>query len=89
LEDGKGKKWYRASNLIRRYYPRLDFTTEYLDLMRRIDAQVPTGREIAQRFVEQVYQAPSFVTVRIAEKLMRSRRTVGFVPADKPLRFNL
>jgi hypothetical protein len=89
LEDGKGKKWYRASNQIRRYYPRLDFTNEYLDLMKRIDAQVPTGREIELRFVEQVYQAPSFVTLKIAEKLMQIRRTVGFVPADKPLRFNL
>jgi hypothetical protein len=57
--------------------------------MKRIDAQVPTGREIEQRFVEQFYQAPSFVTLRIAEKLMRIRKTVGFVPADKPLRFNL
>jgi hypothetical protein len=89
LEDGKGKKWYRASNQIRQYYPKLDFTNEYLDLMKRIDAQVPAGREIEQRFVEQVYQAPSFVTLRIAEKLMRIRRTVRFVPADKPLRLNL
>jgi hypothetical protein len=63
----------------------LDFTTEYLDLMKRIDAQVPTGREIEQRFVEQVYQAPSFATLRIAEKLMRIRKTMGFIPADKPL----
>jgi hypothetical protein len=47
LEDGKGKKWYRASNQIRRYYPRLDFTTKYLDQMKRIDAQVPTGREMS------------------------------------------
>jgi hypothetical protein len=46
LEDGKGKKWYRASNQIRRYYPPLDFTTEYLGLMKKIDAQVPIGREI-------------------------------------------
>jgi hypothetical protein len=52
-------------------------------------SKVPTGREIEQRFVEQVYQAPSFVTLRIAEKLMQIRKTVGFVPADKPLRFNL
>jgi hypothetical protein len=55
LEDGKGKKWYRASNQIRRYYPRLNFTNEYLELMKKIDVQVPTGREIEQRFVEQVY----------------------------------
>jgi hypothetical protein len=89
LNDRKGKKWYRASNQIRRYYPRLDFTKEYLDLMKKIDAQVPTGREIEQRFVEQVHQAPSFVALRIAEKLMRIRKTVGFVPSDKPLRFNL
>jgi hypothetical protein len=89
LGVGKGKRWYRASNQFRRYYPRLDFTHEYLDLMKKIDAQVPTGREIEQRFVEQDYQAPSFVTSRIAEKLMRIRTTVGFVPADKPLRFNL
>jgi hypothetical protein len=89
LEDNKGKKWYRASNQIRRYYPRLDFTTEYLDLMKKVDAQVPTGREIKQRFVEQVYQAPSFVTLRIAEKLMQIRNTGGFVPADKPMQFNL
>jgi hypothetical protein len=61
LEDNKGKKWYRASNQIRRYYPRLDFTTEYLDLMKQLDAQVPTGREIEQRFVEQDHQAPSQV----------------------------
>jgi hypothetical protein len=70
-EDNKGKKWYRASNQIRRYYLRLDFTTEYLDLMKKIDAQVPTEREIEKHFVEQVYQAPSFVTLRIAKKLMR------------------
>jgi hypothetical protein len=89
LEDGKGKRWYRASNQIRRYYPRMYFTKEYLELMKRIDAQVPTGREIEQRFVEQVCQAPSFVTLRIAEKLMRIRKTVGFDPADKPLRFNI
>jgi hypothetical protein len=57
--------------------------------MKKIDAQVPTGREIEQRLVEQVYQAPSFVTLRIAEKLMRIRKTVGFVPADQSLRFNL
>jgi hypothetical protein len=55
LEDGKGKKWYCASNQIMRYYPRLDFTNKYLELMKKIDAQVPTGREIEQRFVEQVY----------------------------------
>jgi hypothetical protein len=67
----------------------LDFTTECLDLMKRIDAQVPTGRAIEQRFVEQVYQAPSFVTLRIAEKLMRICKTVGFVPTNKPLQFNL
>jgi hypothetical protein len=89
LEDNKGKKWYRTSNQIRRYYPRLDFTTEYLDFIKKIDAQVPAGRKIEQRFVEQVYQAPSFVTLRIAEKLMRIRKTVGFVPADKPMQFNL
>jgi hypothetical protein len=71
LEDRKGQKWYRASNQIRRYYPRLDSTKEYLDLMKKIDAQVPTGREIEQRFVEQLYQAPSFVILQIAEKLMR------------------
>jgi hypothetical protein len=45
--------------------------------MKKIDEQVPTGREIEQRFVEQVYQAPSFVTLQIAEKLMRIRKTVG------------
>jgi hypothetical protein len=89
LEDHKGQKWYRAANQIRRYYPRLDFTKEYLDLMKKINAQVPTDREIEQRFVEQGYQAPTFVTLRIAEKLMRIRKTVGFVPADTPLRFNL
>jgi hypothetical protein len=57
LEDGKGKRWYRASNQIRRYYPRLDFTHEYLDLMKKIDAQVPTGREIEHRFVVSCHHA--------------------------------
>jgi hypothetical protein len=47
------------------------------------------GREIEQRFVEQVYQAPSFVTLKITKKLMRIRKAVGFVPADKPIRFNI
>jgi hypothetical protein len=55
-------------------------------LMYARDYAAPTGGCLT---VEQVYQAPSFVTLRIAEKLMRIRKTVGFVPADQPLRFNL
>jgi hypothetical protein len=41
------------------------------------------------RFVEETYNAPSFVTLRIAEKLTRIRKAVGFLPAGKTPRFNL
>jgi hypothetical protein len=89
LQDNKGQKWYRASNQVRKYYPRLDFTKLYMDRIKEIDDQEPTGKEIEMRFVEETYNAPSFVTLRIAEKLTRIRKVVGFLPAAKTPRFNL
>lgn len=89
LQDNKGQKWYRASNQVRKYYPRLDFTALYLDMIKEIDGREPTGREIERRFVEEVYNAPSFVTLRIAENLTRIRKTVGFLPPEKTPRYNL
>jgi hypothetical protein len=89
LQDNKGQKWYRASNQVRKYYPRLDFTKLYMDRFKEIDDQEPTGKEIEMCFVEETYNAPSFVTLRIAEKLTRIRKAVGFLPAKKTPRFNL
>jgi hypothetical protein len=68
-EDKNKQKWYQVSNQVRRYYPRLDFTTLHLGTIEDIDAQVPTGREIKQPFVEHVYNAPSFHTSKVATKV--------------------
>jgi cell fate (sporulation/competence/biofilm development) regulator YlbF (YheA/YmcA/DUF963 family) len=83
LQDNKGQKWYRASNQVQKHYPRLDFTKLYMDGIKEIDDREPTGKEIEMRFVEKTYNAPSFVTLRIAEKLTRIRKAVGFLPAGK------
>jgi hypothetical protein len=61
----------------------LDFTKLYIDRIKEIDDQEPTGKEIEMPFVEETYNAPSFVTLRIAEKLTRIRKAVGFLPAAK------
>ena len=74
---------------IRKYYPRLDFTKLHMDRIKEIDDGDPTGKEIEMRFVEETYNAPSFVMLRIAEKLARIRKAVGFLPAAKTPRFNL
>ena len=89
LEDNKKQKWYRATNQIRKYYPRLDFTRIYMDRIKSIDAREPTGQEIEMRFVQETYNAPSFMTLKIAEKLTRIRKAVGFIPARKTPRYNL
>jgi hypothetical protein len=60
-----------------------------MDRIKEIDDREPTGKEIEMRFVEETYNAPSFVTLRIAEKLTRIRKVVGFLPAEKTPRFNL
>jgi hypothetical protein len=88
-QDNKGQKWYRASNQVRKYYPRLDFTKLYMDKIKETDEREPTGREIERRFVEETYNAPSFVTLRIAKKLTKIRKTVDFLPAEKTPRYNL
>jgi hypothetical protein len=62
LQDNKGQKWYRASNQVRKYYPRSDFTKLYMDRIKEIDDREPMGKEIEMRFVEETYNAPSFVT---------------------------
>jgi hypothetical protein len=89
LLDNNGQKWYRASNQVRKNYPRLHFTKLYLDTIKEIDDREPTGKEIEMRFVEETYNAPSFVTLRIAEKLAKIWKTVGFLPAEKTPRYNL
>jgi hypothetical protein len=89
LQDNKGQKWYRALSQVRKYYPRLDFTKLYMDRIKEIDDREPTGKEIEMRFVEETYNAPSFVTLRIAESLTRIRKAVDFLPAEKTPRFNL
>jgi hypothetical protein len=58
-------------------------------LIKEIDDREPMGKEIEMRFVEETYNAPSFVTLRIAEKLTKIRKAVGFLPAAKTPRFNL
>jgi hypothetical protein len=60
-----------------------------MDRIKEIDDREPTGKEIKMRFVEETYNAPSFVTLRIAEKLTRIRKAVGFLPAAKTPRLNL
>jgi hypothetical protein len=89
LQDNKGHKWYRASNQVRKYYPWLDFTKLYMNRIKEIDDREPTGKEIEMRFVEEAYNASSFVTLRIAEQLTRIRKAVDFLPAAKTPRFNL
>jgi hypothetical protein len=52
-------------------------------LIKEIDDREPTGKEIEMRFVEETYNAPSFVTSKIAEKLTRISKAVGFLPAER------
>jgi hypothetical protein len=72
---------------LRKYYPSLDFARVYLQAIKEIDDRVPSVEEISRRFRELPANAPSFVTLKIAEKIAKMRRTVGFLPLGKTPRF--
>jgi hypothetical protein len=51
--------------------------------IKEVDDRVPSMAEILQRFRELPANAPSFVTLKIAEKIAKMRQTVGFLPLGK------
>jgi hypothetical protein len=65
----------------------LDFARIYLQAIEEVDDRVPSMAEISQRFHKLPANAPSFVTLKIAEKIAKMRRTVGFLPLEKTPRF--
>jgi hypothetical protein len=87
IQDAKGRKWCRVSSQLRKYYPRLDFARVYLQAIKEVDDRVPSMAEISQRFRDLPANAPSFVTLKIAEKIAKMSRTVGFLPLGKTPRF--
>jgi hypothetical protein len=72
-----------VSSQLRKYYPRLDFARVYLQAIKEVDDRVPSMAKISQRFRELPANALSFVTLKIAEKIAKMRRTVGFLPLGK------
>jgi hypothetical protein len=72
---------------LRKYYPCLDFARVYFQAIKEVDDCVPSMAEILQRFCELPANAPSFVTLKIAEKIAKMRQTVGFLPLEKTPRF--
>jgi hypothetical protein len=87
IQDATGRKWFRVSSQLRKYHPRLDFARVYLQAIKEVDDCMPTMAEILQRFRELPANAPSFVNLKIAEKIAKWRRTVGFLPLGKTPRF--
>jgi hypothetical protein len=77
LQDNKGQKWYRASNQVRKYYPRLDFTKLYMDRIKEIDDREPTGKEIEMRFVEETYNAPGICYFKDCGEVNKDKKGGG------------
>jgi hypothetical protein len=87
IQDATGRKWFRVSSQLRKYDSRLDFACVYSQAIKEVDDRVPSMAEILQRFRKLPANAPSFVTLKIAEKIAKVRRTVGFLPLGKTPRF--
>jgi hypothetical protein len=83
IQDATGRKWFQVSSQLRKYYPCLDFARVYLQAIKEVDDRMPSMAEILQRFRELPANAPSFVTLKIAKKIAKMRRTVGFLPLGK------
>jgi hypothetical protein len=56
----------------------LEFPKLYMDRIKEIDDREATGKEIEMRFVEETYNAPSFVTLRIAGEVNKDLKGGGF-----------
>jgi hypothetical protein len=78
LQDNKGQKWYRASNQVRKYYPRLDFTKLYMDRIKEIDDREPTGKEIEMRFVEETYKRALICYFKDCGEVNKDNKGSGF-----------
>jgi hypothetical protein len=87
IQDATGRKWYRVLSQLRKYYPRVDLARVYLQAIKEVDDCVPSMAEISQRSRKLPADAPSFATLKIAEKIAKMRQTVGFLPLGKTPRF--
>jgi hypothetical protein len=87
IQDASGRKWHRVSSQLRKYYPRLDFARVYLQAIKEVDDRVPSAAEISAQFVQAPFNTSSFVTLRIAERIAKMRKTVGFLPLGNTPRF--
>jgi hypothetical protein len=90
IQDATGRKWFRVSSQLRKYYPRLDFARVYLQAIKEVDDRVPSMAEILQRFCELPASAPSFVTLNLDCRENCENKTNGGLPtAGKDSPFSL
>jgi hypothetical protein len=89
IQDASGRKWHRVSSQLLKYYPRLDFPRVYLQAIKEVDDRVPSAAEISAQFVQAPFNTLSFVTLRIAERIAKMRKFVGFLSIRKYSPFSL
>jgi hypothetical protein len=87
IQDASGRKWHRVSSQLRKYYPRFDFARVYLQAIKEVDDRVPLAAEISAQFLQAPFNTSSFVTLKIAERIAKMRKTVGFLPLGNTPRF--
>jgi hypothetical protein len=87
IQDASGQKWHRVSFQLRKYYPRLDFARVYLQAIKEVSDRVSSAAEIPAQFAQAPFNTLSFVTLKIAERIAKMRKSVGFLPLENTPRF--